>query len=134
MAVEKGDLSESNARLLLGIGDPGAQKRLFEDIVQHGLTTRDVKERVQQFVVSTGAASGATGGAAGAGGHRRGRPPKSAEAPLPPELKAMQESLSSDLGAPVEIHKGAGNGRITITFYSEEELENILRKLGKEGF
>lgn len=134
VAVEKGDLSESNARLLLGIGDPGAQKRLFEDIVQHGLTTRDVKERVQQFVVSTGAASGATGGAAGAGGHRRGRPPKSAEAPLPPELKAMQESLSSDLGAPVEIHKGAGNGRITITFYSEEELENILRKLGKEGF
>ncbi len=136
VAVEKSELSESNARLLLGIGDPGAQKRLFEDIVQNRLTTRDVKERVQQFVMVTGPASGGVGGvgSVGASGHRRGRPPKSAEAPLAPELKAMQESLSTDLGAPVEIHKGAGNGRITITFYSEEELENILRKLGKEGF
>jgi len=128
VAVEKGDLSESSARMLLAIGDPGAQKRLFEDIVQNRLTTRDVKERVQQFSASTGT------GVAGAHGHRRGRPPKSAEAPLPTELRAMQESLSSDLGAPVEIHKGATTGRITITFYSEEELENILRKLGKERF
>ena len=128
VAVQKGDLSESSARMLLAVGDPGAQKRLFEDIVQNRLTTRDVKERVQQFSASTGT------DVAGAHGHRRGRPPKSAEAPLPTELRAMQESLSSDLGAPVEIHKGASNGRITITFYSEEELENILRKLGKERF
>ncbi|MGC9599057.1 MAG: ParB/RepB/Spo0J family partition protein [Minisyncoccia bacterium] len=117
-AVEKGTISESSARLLLAVPDPGAQQRLFEDIVQHGLTTRDVRERVGEL------------GSSVAGGRRRGRPPKSAEAPLPPELKAMQESLSADLGAPVTIHKGAGTGKITIAFYSEEELENILRRLG----
>ncbi len=115
-AVEKGELSESHARLLLGIADAGAQQRLFDDIVKNKLTTRDVRERVEQL-----------GGNAGS---RRGRPPKSAESPLPPELRAMQESLSADLGAPVEIHKGAANGKITITFFSEEELENILHRLG----
>ena len=84
--------------------------------VAHDAAAGDVRERVHQ-----------------AGGARRGRPPKSEEH-LPPELKAMQESLSMDLGAPVEIHKGmSNNGKITITFYSEEELENIMRRLGKES-
>jgi hypothetical protein len=52
------------------------------------------------------------------------------EANLPPEIRAIQNELSSSLGAPVQIQKGAANGKIMITFYSQEELENILRKLG----
>ncbi len=107
-AVQKGDLSESHARLLLSIGDPGAQKRLFDDISLNRLTTRDVKERVKQIA--------------------KPREPREG-AEISPELKAMQESLSSALGAPVEIHKGANTGKITIVFYSQEELENILQKL-----
>ena len=47
-------------------------------------------------------------------------------------MKTLQDELSTSLGAPVEISKNANNGKITITFFSEEELENILRKLGKE--
>jgi ParB family chromosome partitioning protein len=117
-ALEKGELSESHARFLLAIDDQNAQRRLFEDIVSQKLTTRDVKMRVEQM-----------GG--GAGGARRGRPPKS-DTRLAPELKAMQESLAMELGAPVEIQKNANNGRITIIFYSEEELENILRRLGQD--
>jgi ParB family chromosome partitioning protein len=117
--LQKGQLSESHARLLLAIEDPSAQKRIYDDIVEHGLTTRDVKERVKQF----------TGGV----GHR-GRPSLAEmEANLPPELRAMQDELSSSLGAPVQIQKGVGTGKITISFYSQEELENILRRLGKEN-
>jgi len=114
IAVEKGEISESHARLLLGIDDPGAQKRLFDDIITNKLTTRAAKER-----------------AAITGGPRRGRPPLTEEN-IPAEVKMMQDELSSSLGAPVEIRKGANTGRITITFYSEEELENILRKLKQE--
>ncbi len=113
-AVEKGTMSESHARLLLTLDDPGAQKRLFDDILTNKLTTRDVKERVM-------ASSGA----------RRGRPPMSEEN-VAPEVRAMQDELSSSLGAPVEIRKGMNAGRITITFYSEEELENILHRLKQE--
>jgi ParB family transcriptional regulator, chromosome partitioning protein len=114
-AVEKGHLSESNARFLLGVDDVAAQRKLFDDIIEHGLTTRDVKERVQHF------------------GKRRGRPPGSAAHAITPELKAIQDELSSELGAPVEIERKANTGTITITFYSEEELENILRKMKNDG-
>ncbi len=113
--VETGTLSESHARLLLGVSDPGAQKRLFDDILQNRLTTRDVKDRVEDI----------------GGKRRRGRPPLS-EQHLSPEMKMAERDLSETLGAPVEIRKGTANGKIMITFYSEEELEGILRRLGKE--
>jgi ParB family chromosome partitioning protein len=117
-AVEDGQLSESNARLLIAIEDPAEQKKLLDDIIQNKLTTRDVKERVQRVAVSSG----------GVAAHRRGRPPLQ-ETHLAPEVKAMQDELSSSLGAPVEISQNANNGKITITFFSEEELKNILEKL-----
>jgi ParB family transcriptional regulator, chromosome partitioning protein len=114
-AVSKNELSESHARLLLGVSDPGTQKRLFDDILTNKLTVRDAKERVHSD-----------------GGPRRGRPPLE-EVHLAPEVKALQEELSSSLGTPVEIKRGGSTGHISITFYSEEELENILRKLKQEG-
>ncbi len=120
-AVEKGELSESNARLLIAIEDPGAQKAMLDDIVQNKLTTRDVRERIQRASAPAGTP----------GSHRRGRPPLQ-EVRLAPEVKAMQDELSTTLGAPVEISKNANNGKISITFFSEEELESILRRLGKE--
>jgi ParB family chromosome partitioning protein len=128
-AVENGELSESNARLLIAIEDPVAQKALLEDIVQNKLTTRDVKERVQRTIFAAGGSGAGTTGAPS--GRRRGRPPLQ-EVHLAPEVKTMQDELSTSLGAPVEISKNANNGKITITFFSEEELENILRKLGKD--
>jgi ParB family chromosome partitioning protein len=127
-AVENGELSESNARLLIAIEDPVAQKALLEDIIQNKLTTRDVKERVQRTMFVAGGSGAGTGTPSG---RRRGRPPLQ-EVHLAPEVKTMQDELSTSLGAPVEISKNANNGKITITFFSEEELENILRKLGKE--
>lgn len=119
VAVEKGELSESHARLLLTIAEPGVQKKLFDDIITNRLTTRDVKERVEQLGPGVGT------------GRRRGRPPLTEEN-VPPEVKAMQETLSASLGAPVEIKKGGNTGKITIMFYSEEELENIMQKLRQE--
>jgi ParB family transcriptional regulator, chromosome partitioning protein len=126
LALQEGKLSESHARLLIGVEDPGAQRLLYDDIIQNKLTTRDVKDRMQHM-------TGAHGGGHGDGpfGSRRGRPPLE-EVHLAPEVRALQEELSSSLGTPVEIKKGGNTGRITISFYSEEELENILRRLGKE--
>lgn len=121
-AVETGAVSESNARLLIAIEDPAEQKKLLDDIVENRLTTRDVRERIQRTATASG----------GASAHRRGRPPL-VEVHLAPEVKALQEELSSSLGAPVEISKNANNGKITITFFSEEELKSILEKLKNEG-
>lgn len=116
--LETGDVSESSARLLLGIEDPAAQKALLEDIKQNKLTTRDVKERVQRIAASGGAP-------------RRGRPPLET-VQLTPEVKTLKDELSQTLGAPIEISKNANSGKLSITFFSEEELENILRRLRNE--
>jgi ParB family chromosome partitioning protein len=114
-ALQKGDITESHGRLLLAVEDPAAQKKLFDDISLYRLTTRDVKERVERLRRPYGSGVVADD-----------------EANLPPEVRAMKESLAASLGAPVEIKKGVNTGRISITFYSQEELENILRRLGKE--
>jgi len=62
---------------------------------------------------------------------KQSKPERKERAELPPELKMFQERLSSELGAPVKIESGPV-GRITISFYSEEELHNLLSKLGGE--
>jgi ParB family chromosome partitioning protein len=151
-SLEKGEVSESNARMLLAIEDPGAQQQLLREIIENKLTTRDVRERIQRLAflggtgnnggmpnLSRGMDGNVNGGMSNVGGEqvtgnavaapRRGRPPLQ-EVRLAPEVKMLKDELSTELGAPVEIRKTAHNGSISITFFSEEELENILRKLG----
>ena len=109
-ALEKSQISESHGRLLLAVDDQASQKKLFDDIMLRGMTTRELKTRVQAA-----------------------RPRKlSAHEALPPEVKMMEEKLTMELGTPVKIEHAAGTGKIVITFYSEEELENLVHKIGKE--
>lgn len=110
-ALEKGKISESHGRLLLAIEDPGAQSRIFHELLEKRMTTRDLKNRV------------------------RGVKPENENATykeISPEIKMMQEKLSSELGAPVKIESHGERGQITITFFSPEELQNIVDKLGGE--
>ena len=112
-ALEKGSISESHGRLLLSIEEPAAQERIFRELLENSLTTRDLKNRVRQLK------SKPEDGA------------QLAEKPeISPELKILQEKLSAELGAPVEIERKGERGRITITFYSPEELRNIVSKFG----
>ena len=110
-ALENGSISESHGRLLLSIDDPGTQERFFRELLDKKMTTRDLKNRV------------------------RGIKPENASEPgaeTSPEIKMMQEKLSSELGAPVKIESQGEQGRITITFFSPEELRNIVGKFGNE--
>lgn len=112
-AIEKNELSESHGRLLLTVSDPAVQQRLLKDLLSRHMTTRELKEQVETL--------------------QQPRTPKSVS--LSPELRALQERLSSELGAPVLIKASgppAGGGKITITFYSEEELNNIIHRFMKE--
>ena len=110
-ALEKNEISESHGRLLLTLDDPAAQQKLFEDLLSYRMTTRELKARVEAAK------------------------PKKHPAPeekLSPELKMMEDKLSMELGTPVKIEKGANNGKIVITFYSEEELANLVDRIGGE--
>lgn len=113
-AVARKEISESHGRLLLAVTDAHAQESLFRDLLTERLTTRDLRSRVN----------------AAQGGDRK----KESSVPaLAPELKDMEDRLASGLGAPVKISRSgsppAGGGKITIMYYSDEELKNIVGRL-----
>jgi ParB family chromosome partitioning protein len=110
-ALEKNQITESHGRLLLTVAEPALQEKLFRDLLERHLTTRELKSRMRAV---------------------KPAPRSEGESDLPPELKMLQEKLSSELGAPVEIKRHGESGRITISFYSEEELKNIVDRLASE--
>lgn len=110
-ALEKNLVSESHGRLLLAVSDPAAQERIFRELLEKRMTTRDLKNRVRETKAPREA---------------------SASEEMTPEMKMLQEKLSAELGAPVKIESSGEKGRITITFFSPEELKNIVQKLGGE--
>lgn len=111
-AISKGQLTESHGRLLLAIDDQAVQGKLFQDLIANKLSTRELKDQAQAYSKSKQEAK-----------H---------EAQLPPEIKMAEERLASELGAPVVIRDHDGAGKITISFYSKEELINILKRLGAQ--
>jgi len=115
-AVAKGIVSESQARLLLSVDDVAQREKLFQEITTSNLTVREISSRVRQL---------------------KGRPEtenaddeklSSTKRAIDPEFLALKEELETALGAPVELKRDGEGGKLTINFYSKEELEGILAK------
>lgn len=111
-AISKGQLTESHGRLLLTIDDQAVQNKLFLDLIANKISTRELKDQAAAYVKIKQEAK-----------H---------EINLPPEIKLAEERLASELGAPVVIKDHDGAGKITISFYSKEELVNLLKRLGAQ--
>lgn len=111
-ALEEGKITESHGRLLLAIENPANQLKLFEELVRENLTTRELKNRIKQSISQQKIKQ---------------------EGALSPEIKMLQEKLSAELGTPVKIHQSGNSGKITISFYSSEELNNIVSRLTKDN-
>jgi ParB family chromosome partitioning protein len=120
-AVSKGEISESHARLLLAVTEPDAQEKLFRDLLDRHLTTRELRLRIGGRKPASSGQLPATSGQ-----------PTPAPAALSPELLALEEKLTSELGTPVKIAQSENGGKITIHFYSSEELQGILKRLGSK--
>ena len=102
-AITEGKISESQARILLGLQDPASQRRMFDQILREKISVRELKKRVSH--------SGAD-----------------------PEKDYFEKQLEEKIGHPVSISKKEGKGKITIKFFSEDELQGVLEKiLGEAG-
>lgn len=114
-AVGDGRVSESQARLLLAIEDIPSQRRLFEEILKNNLSVREIKNRVRQIrSPETPAGQRDNEGAA----------PDS-------ELEFLKEQLEGFFGTKIDLSRAGEGGKITINFYSPEELKAITEKLLK---
>ncbi len=106
-AIEKNQLTASHGIFLLGVDDPAVQQALFHDLLEKKLTTRELRQKARIM-----------------------KGEKAAPAGLPPEIKMLEDKLASELGTPVTIQQKGESGKITIEFYSGEELEALIRRLG----
>jgi ParB family transcriptional regulator, chromosome partitioning protein len=113
--VQLGQLSAGHARQL--VGQPNALE-LAQDIIKRGLNVRQVESEMRK----DGAAQ-ARDVRDEAKGHTSGA--KDAD------TKALEKKLSDALGLDVSVdHRGQG-GTLHIKYKDLDQLDNVIRKLGK---
>jgi len=101
-AVETGKVSAGSARALIGIADDRERMRMFRKLVAGGMTTRDVEAGARQ---STG------------------------KSRKDPSAAAVEEDLRAKYGTKVAVTSRQGRGKVSMSFYSQEEFEELVGKL-----
>ncbi|MDP3729571.1 MAG: ParB/RepB/Spo0J family partition protein [bacterium] len=108
-AVAETKVSESQARLLLMISDFQEQQAVFDDLIRNNLSVRELRTRIQ--------------------GNRPPRVDSIIPQSIDPEVQQVEDQLREVLGTAVKLHKEHDGGKLTINFYSEEELQGLIQKL-----
>ena len=108
--VTTGKLSAGHGRALLALDSPGKQRKARDIVLKKGLSVRATEALVKSL--SKTAVSPQT--------------PSEAET----YLRSLSENLGRNLGTKVDIKRQGKKGRITIEFYSDQELERLLEILG----
>jgi ParB family transcriptional regulator, chromosome partitioning protein len=120
-SVRDGTLTSGHARMLVSVEDDDAQLRLYEQIVEGGLSVRQVEHLIRAYRRRLDEDATAQEAAADA-----------AEAVSAPDRNALQVreftgALRDRLSTQVAIrHKENGGGKIEITYYSQDDLERVL--------
>jgi ParB family chromosome partitioning protein len=105
--LEQGRLTAGHARAVLAVDGEEAQIEWAERIVSQGFTVREVEEQVPA-----------------------GKTRKKKARRTDPQLAAVEERAELRFGTRVRITPRRKGGVIMIEYYSDEELEGILDKMG----
>lgn len=106
--IEKGELSLGHGKVLLTIRDEKAQANLALKVKNEDLSVRDLESLVAEVGVLD-----------------KGRASKPKKTPERGHLSSIEAQLRAKLGTKVTV-KGVGKGRITIEYFSEEELTRLV--------
>lgn len=104
--LREGKLTSGHARALAGLKDEKLQEKLAQETVEKDHSVRELEALVQKLQQDKLKAQ---------------KEPKR----LPNELYRAQESFQSRLGTKVQISGSESRGRITIEYYSREDLQHI---------
>jgi ParB family chromosome partitioning protein len=116
--VHKGELDVGHARALLQLPDAKAIEKLAQQAVHDGLSVREVEARTRGSRIP----------------QRRPRKAKSGRVQSP-EARRIEETLRRHFQTDVFLtDKGNGSGRLTINFYSHDDLARLLEQLLGEPF
>lgn len=111
-SLAAGEITEGHARALLGLSTEQGQLAALQTVITQGLNVRQTEELVRKL-------SGV-------------KPPHQSERQIDPVLKEIEEQLRGKLGTKVSLKQGEKGGTLTIHYYSNEELTQIIKTILKE--
>ncbi|MCF0178748.1 MAG: ParB/RepB/Spo0J family partition protein [Bacteroidales bacterium] len=125
LAIKGKTLSMGHARAIIPVEEPEQQVKLYHIIAEQDLSVRKVEALVKDYL------EGRILDFADLANPQKPNKPKKQETVSSPEiLQAMQEHLSKMFSAKVKmICNDKGQGRITIPFKTDGELQHILQLL-----
>ena len=108
--VIEGKIMEGHARALLGLNDPEKIRLMYKVVLEQGLNVRQVESKVRELTAKRSMDSAAPD----------------------PKLMAFESELRGKLGTQVKISRQGQGGRITIDFFSDDELAEIVAKMAEQ--
>ncbi|MEQ8810495.1 MAG: ParB/RepB/Spo0J family partition protein [Imperialibacter sp.] len=115
IALRDGRLSMGHARAIIGIDNPATQLSIFKKIISEDLSVRKVESLVREYTQKAPESPNLN---------------KTANPSLSPEVKNLQNKLSSHFGTRISLKADEKNkGEIRIPFVSTEDLNRILEIL-----
>lgn len=108
--IISGDLTEGHARAILAVEGEARQAELAQQIITQGLTVREIE--------------------AAPGGKRSSRSRRRGKRKEDPAVRDLEERLEARLGTRVRINPRKKGGVLTIEYFSNEQLEGILERIG----
>ncbi len=108
-ALAQGRISEGHSRALKALDTAKAQGAALKTVIDQALNVRQTEELVRKLKGS--------------------KPAKAKKAAAAPEIEALQGQLRDALGTKVNLQHGAKGGRITLFYYSDEELNSLVDRL-----
>ncbi len=108
-ALQEGKISEGHTRPLLMLTDrPEEQVVLFKEIMTKRLTVREAESLSRRVATEK---------------------IRNKEKYLDPQIMEMERNFTESLGTRVRIEKGKEGGKVTIDFFSPDDLRALLEKL-----
>lgn len=120
--VRDNQISMGHARALVSAGDEALQLAIFNEVVEHNLSVRDIEALIK------GEKSMSTDEQSEAGTERKAAPAAS----ISESQYVFKEHLGDRLATKVDIKKSSnGSGTIVLKFNSENDLNRIIELLNK---
>jgi ParB family chromosome partitioning protein len=109
--IKNKDVTMGHARALITIEQPEVQLAIYQEAVKKGLSVRQVEELAKKQADAT----------------QGGKKLKDTKEPQPLAYRKIQDKLTTLLSTKVEVKaRKGGKGEITISYYSDDDLDRIL--------
>ena len=120
-AIEDGELTEGHGRAILQAEGDGARRAVFRRVLRDKLSVRSTEELARNTRPEDESAPGTNS--------------TDDDAPLPtrmpPEIRRIEEGLQKHLGTRVRLRARKRGGQLVIQYFSNEELDRLLKVLMK---